>query len=69
MTEAEIRVGAKYRCIDDKGNERIRVVDRIDRAQYIPVGDRKVYFTDHRLKTTGALFVRTFARQAKEVVA
>lgn len=68
MTEAEIRVGAKYRCVDDKGNERIRAVDLIDRESYIPDSDRKVYFTDHRLLTTGALFVRTFARQAKEVV-
>jgi hypothetical protein len=69
MDDVTIRIGGKYRCIDDKGNERFRTVEAIDRQEYIPPEDRKVHYTDERFKELGSLYTRTFRRQVVEVLA
>lgn len=62
----DIKPGHIYRCYDDRGNVRIREVDAIDIHSFIPLIDRKVFYTDVRLKTHGAMYITTFAKQAHE---
>ena len=61
----EIHPGNTYRCIDDKGNVRVRRVEAIDSQPYVPMDDRKVYYTDTSKQCQGSLYIRTFSRQAK----
>lgn len=68
MERLNIRIGGKYRCIDSKGNERVRIVEAIDLQEYIPVDDRRVLYTDDRFKEMGVLYSRTFRRQVVEVL-
>ena len=64
----EIHQGKTYRCLDDKGNVRIRMVESIDSQPYVPMDDRKVYYTDTSKQCQGALYIKTFSRQAMGMV-
>lgn len=68
MRQSDIEVGTTYRCEDGYGKTRLRRVDAIDTQPFIPPGERKVYFTDNRKGELNSMYLRSFARQAREVV-